>query len=78
MTQIKDGGPAFPFIQWRSPDGMISVKSTDGMSLRDHFAGQALVGLLSTYSTDEVAWEKVASRSYGIADAMLAAREVKP
>jgi len=44
-----DGGPAFPFST-RDLDGtqMIGVQYS-GMSLRDWFAGQALVGLIEGY-----------------------------
>ena len=38
-----DGGPAFPFVSWRAPDGMIAQAATGGMSLRDWFAGHALI-----------------------------------
>ena len=40
-----------------------------GMSLRDYFAGQALVGLLSGGGYDK--WACVAEDSYNIADAMI-------
>lgn len=45
-------------------------------SLRDYFAGQALVGLLASYPTDQnpdPAW--VAKCAHEMADAMLKARE---
>ncbi len=44
----------------------------DGMSLRDWFAGRALIGLASSRE-----WERytdVAAHAYGLADAMLAER----
>lgn len=72
MSQIKDGGFAFPC----GPDDKAGWSAEYGMTLRDWFAGKALTGLLSTYPTDEVAWEKVSARAYGIADAMITAREV--
>jgi len=56
---MKDGGPAFPLRQ-------------DGMSLRDWFAGQAIVDAL--YINDDDI-EKLADWAYKVADAMLAARE---
>jgi hypothetical protein len=66
MSTIKDGGKAFP-----------SGSYDKGMSLRDWFAGQALVGLLSgqfaEWSRDN--FSALPVEAYGIADAMLAARE---
>tara|TARA_R110000851_G_scaffold332601_1_gene509185 strand:- start:111 stop:281 length:171 start_codon:yes stop_codon:yes gene_type:complete len=47
-----------------------------GMSLRDYFAGQALIGLLR-----EEEWmqpSQTAKYSYEMADEMLEARKVKP
>jgi hypothetical protein len=41
-----------------------------GMTLRDWFAGQALIGLLTTRPADEI----VAKWAYSYADAMLAER----
>lgn len=68
-----DGGPAFP-------NGIYQ----EGMSLRDWFAGQALVGILAEPTDAEgyaVAKEAVpdvcAADAYAIADAMIAAREGK-
>lgn len=46
----------------------------DGMSLRDWFAGQALVGLLAKYGEEG----KTVLIAYGIADDMLAEREKQP
>lgn len=62
-----DGGPAFP-VPANEP----------GMSLRDYFAGQAIVPLLSTQfaSQEEAsrAIDKVGLGAYIIADKMLEAR----
>jgi len=42
------------------------------MTLRDYFAGQALVGLLSnTRSLDDESADSYAIRAYGVADAMI-------
>ena len=73
--QPKDGGGAFPF----SPnDHSTSHMATNGMSLRDWFAGQALVALLSNPNAtvdDGIAAEKAFSdAAYKMADALLAAR----
>lgn len=73
------GGPAFPFVQWRSPDGMIHSDLSAGMTLRDWFAGQIIAAIIETYGI------KYASNvtahalfAYEQADAMLKAREGKP
>lgn len=74
---INNGGPAFPVtLDHRGCVGAY------GMTLRDWFAGQALNGYLASWSddTDPNFFEPhdVAKTSYAYADAMLAAREVKP
>jgi len=82
---VKDGGPAFPGVdppEWQA--------ISDGMSLRDWFAGQALAALISKAPFFECEGEygkaidiaqfkvDIAESSYGYADAMIAAREVTP
>lgn len=65
-----DGGPAFPVASAEAQ------QLEFGMSLRDWFAGQALVGLLS--QTDRaVSANGIAVEAYIVADAMLAAREAR-
>ncbi len=75
MKTTNDGGPAFP----------VTTIGESGMSLRDWFAGQALAGCLA-YSFNNPSWgdfhnngtnETLADHCYGIADAMLKAREAK-
>ena len=59
------GGPAFP------------TRYQDGMSLRDYFAGQALMSMLTTpqdIHRDPNAFVNAASLSYKFADAMLLER----
>lgn len=70
-----DGGPAFP----------IEYMASQGMSLRDWFAGQALmswridaVDLYRMEHGEHVDCRFIAEHSYAIADAMLKAREVHP
>ena len=47
----------------------------DGMTLRDYFAGQAMLGLLSGREPDtEFAYRSLGEISYCYADAMLEAR----
>ena len=77
MTQKNDGGLAFPV-----PPATYS-NLNHGMSVRDYFAGQALVGLpsLCAHDTllDGITFEQhVARNAYKLADAMIAAREAKP
>lgn len=84
-TPQHDGGPAFPIPLAFSPDGTAHIAgeyfaNTDGVSLRDWFAGMAMQGWLSSYAPElthpakvETAFD-VAVDSYAMADAMLAAR----
>ncbi len=70
MSDKLDGGPAFPRLY--------KTSGTAGMSLRDWFAGQAMVGLMSDpglrpSTLDE--FEHMATRLYQVADAMLKERE---
>jgi hypothetical protein len=49
---------------------------SEGMSLRDYFAGQALAGIMAgNYTSNSLKW--VPGEAYALADAMLAARERK-
>ena len=65
-----DGGPAF---SRSATDVSFGQK---GMSLRDYFAGQALIGYLSSPGDSVVSYTECASIAYMQADAMLKAREV--
>jgi hypothetical protein len=77
MSNIKDGGPAFPsgLIDPSTPeDAVHSLHS--GLSIRDYFAAKAMQGLMNTeYRLTDASYN--AKQSYAIADAMLAAREAK-
>lgn len=72
MSATNNGGAAFP--------NQIGVTTCDsGMTLRDYFAGQALVGILSSKNggwfgeaKDQVFQTRAA---YAYADSMLAARD---
>ena len=63
---IKDGGSAFPVMY-----------CSEGMSLRDYFAGQALAGMMGHKDCSAWTVNEVSSDCYAHADAMLAARERK-
>ena len=73
---IETGGPAFP----QEATSAQGKHYWFGMSLRDWFAGQALVGICAhpNNTSAKLSREDVALSSYAMADAMLAAREVKP
>ena len=70
--QKDDGGPAFA----RPCSPPASVKSQDGMSLRDLFAAAALQGMLAAREGYDVVDDKyLAFDAYAFADAMLEARK---
>jgi hypothetical protein len=84
MSEINDGGAAFPHAG--TPHPTDPMKAAVGLSIRDYFASQAIGGMLASqyvsehaglYKTDAGMVEGLALRSYQIADAMIAAREVK-
>ena len=60
-----DGGPAFPM-----QEGSIM----NGLSARDYFAGQALIGLVDTHYGNLTPMKDIAYDCYAMADAMLAER----
>lgn len=77
-----DGGPAFPIAEVLGDDNCRIVEQRPGMTLRDYFAGQALIGLLSgAWGVDHKRREtcselgiNYAKGAYDIADAMIAER----
>lgn len=81
MSKIEDGGPAYPFA---ATDQSNVERQTNGMSLRDYFAGQALVGIGTWMPVPEVGYPHLTSQktlkqrsewAYAQADAMIAARK---
>ena len=91
MSLPTNGGPAFPVASCQDANGQICW-GTDGMTLRDYFAGQALAGITSRsvevyrklegsgISMSEIENEltqRLSYSAYAYADAMLAAREAK-
>jgi hypothetical protein len=81
MADVKNGGPAFPrlaaYIDCGGDDKEY-VAAQEGMSLRDYFAGQALVGFMAHPKAPPIEpadAKKLAADSYDVADAMIAARE---
>lgn len=79
----KDGGPAFPgksmgFVGV-GPFGeaQAQYEETPGMTLRDWFAGQTLVGWLASFGPDQVPlspYTQLAAMAYAVADAMIEER----
>jgi hypothetical protein len=63
------GNPAFPTGNYQ------------GMTLRDYFASQVAIGAMSEYWNgdrfNDPTFKDIAQQAYGIADAMLKAREQK-
>lgn len=45
---MKDGGPAFPHDLFIDENGHVTAKGTDGMSLRDWFAGNVDADSIAT------------------------------
>jgi len=74
MTQKDTGGPAFPPSVAISAGG--EVVTQYGMTLRDWFAGQALANP-RTFPQDWSTPADIAEWAYGLADAMIAERDVK-
>jgi hypothetical protein len=70
-AEINDGDPAFPCDSF---SGQFAPHS--GMTLRDWFAGQALVGHLA-FPRSDLSPRQAAILSYACADAMIEAREEK-
>lgn len=73
-----DGGPAFPDPA-RGAESCFSNQAPmelhSGMSLRDWFAGQAMMGCWRTQRASAFQLSKLAESAYEHADAMIAARE---
>jgi hypothetical protein len=69
MDKIDDGGQAFPSHTDVQGLGYLTYR---GMTLRDWFAGQAMIGLISAGVANGVP-----TNAYRVADAMLEARKVK-
>ena len=78
-TTVNDGGPAFPRPMVGSDQAGTVDAGCEGMTLRDWFAGQALMGLCADYGRTTCAAEGVhenlAMVAHRIADAMLKERE---
>jgi hypothetical protein len=80
MSKINDGGPAFARSasehtkNGTCPDGNDPRDAQEGMTLRDWFAGQALIHVANWKGLDDAT--STAQAAFRIADAMIAEREV--
>ena len=73
-----NGGQAFPkSYAYLNPEiGRAELRSENGMSLRDWFAGQALVGIVTNQIERQIIdCNIIAGIAYNFADAMLKERE---
>jgi len=80
MSEIKDGGAAFPQVDLKDSYGMLVPDRQPGMTLRDYFAAKALTtmfypAIMESIRTDvDLDCDRVAGFAYTMADAMLKAR----
>jgi hypothetical protein len=83
MSTPKDGGPAFPVLEYEfkaSGDLHPSPTMQPGMSLRDYFAAAAVTGVIhgaisaGLTGDDRFTYEAVAARAYATGDQMLKQR----
>ena len=75
MSKMEDGGPAFPTKTMEAQDNEIVFTKYHGLSIRDWFAGQALVGFGLGTLSDAYTMKLASDTAYAIADQMLAARK---
>lgn len=73
---IKDGGAAYPVAMSESTySNQNGGPFQQGMSLRDHFAGLVVQGLVASGEVGHWENDLIAKNAYGLADAMIRARE---
>ena len=80
MSEIKTGGPAFPF--WSDTQHLAGY---EGMSLRDYFAAKAMQGMAAnpddSHENYDLVYDdyvkEIARCAYKMADAMMETRDVK-
>ena len=76
MSEIKDdGGCAFPYVP-HTPNSEYVLEYDPGMSLRDWFAGMAMMGIYANASSRIFKQEEIASDAYRAADLMLEVRNL--
>ena len=73
---INAGGPAVPVDDRFYADGR--VHGSNGMTLRDYFAGQALASILVSPNFTQASTKDIVERAFWFADAMLDERMEEP
>lgn len=77
MNHLHDestGGPAFPAMEVRTADTQdLVANASQGMTLRDWFAGQAMQGIFSA-NANGATYEHICEAAFKAADALLAER----
>ena len=71
---INSGGPAYPTNNYAAIVP-ISTGYSEGMTLRDYFAGQAMAAVNLGIGVSDEYYRKTAKHCYAVADAMLKERE---
>lgn len=75
MSDIKNGGPAFPLANSHIELAGTNWEHANGLTLRDYFAAKAMQGICAHPDTWGLGGIALAVKSYEIADEMLRARE---
>ncbi len=75
ISDIKDGGPAFPHTVVDNSTNFDPDVNHSGLSIRDYFAVKAMQGMMHDVTNPN--GEAIAEWAYRVADAMLRAREAK-
>jgi hypothetical protein len=71
MSEINDGGPAFPVtFQHMGEGGSVSGCEWGGMMLRDYFAAKAMLGLIEGYDYELREKSQVKTQRTGFDDTM--------
>lgn len=73
---MKDGGSIYPakVFSHFEDDGLAIYTMSSGLTMRDWFAGLAMQGIIQ--AAPKMPDDVIARQAYGLADAMLKAREV--
>ena len=69
MSDLPDGGPAFPRI------ANLSIEKMDGMTLHEYYAGQAIIGLMISAFDGTASFQERAEWADRQADAMIERRD---